>query len=166
MLASHQYRTAPLPAHGNALDDAQQNQQHRRHGADLRIGGQQADAHRHHPHHHQGDHQRFLAPDTVANMTKDNAAQRPGEKAHGEGAEGGHGAEQLVVRGKEQGPEHQRRSRGVDVKVVPLDHRADKGGGRSPAWLGRSGRLHGSGSFDYFSGRRERCVRGALVSPV
>ncbi|MCY1419359.1 hypothetical protein D9M71_349460 [compost metagenome] len=88
-------------------------------------------------------------------MTEDNPAQRPRKETHGEGAESGHGAEQLVVRGEEQRTEHQRGGGGVDVKVVPLDHGANEGSGGRTARLGRSLRLHGSGSFGYFSGRRE-----------
>ena len=97
MFPGHQHRPAPLAADRDALHHSQQNQQHRGRSADLGIGRQQADAHRHHAHHHEGDHQGLLAPDAVADMAEYHATQRSREKAHGEGAEGGHGAEQFIV---------------------------------------------------------------------
>ena len=88
-------------------------------------------------------------------MPEHNATQRSREKAHGKGAERGHGAEQFIFGREKQLTEHQRGGGGVDVKVVPLDHGADECGGRGTARLGRSGRLHGAGSFGYFFGRRK-----------
>ncbi|KAG1254690.1 hypothetical protein G6F65_016942 [Rhizopus arrhizus] len=129
MLTGHQDRPAPFAAHGNPLHDPQQDQQNGCPEADGRIGGQQADQHRDRAHHDQRDHQGFLAADLVADVAEDRAAQRPGEEAHRERAQGGQGSVEARGRREKEFAEHQRGSGGVDVEVVPLDHGTDESGG-------------------------------------
>lgn len=54
-------------------------------------------------------------------MTERDTAQRPGDKANGKPRKGQEGAELRVIGGREeQRPEHQRRRRALEKKVVPL----------------------------------------------
>jgi len=94
------------------------------------------------------------------------SVERPRKESHGERAERGHGAEQFVVGRKEQRAEHQRGGGDLDVKVVPLDHRANEGSICRTARLGRSGRLHGGTPLVIFLAGEKRQIRGALAAPV
>ena len=66
-------------------------------------------------------------------MPESDGADRPRDESEPEA----HEAQQLLrtsaLGGEEQRPEHQRRSSGVNVKVVKLDRRADHRSGQYPA---------------------------------
>ena len=97
MLGRHQHRPAPFAADREALDEAQHDQRDRRPDADLRVGRQQADQHRRDAHQDQAQHQQPLAPDPVAIMAEDDAADRPRDEAERIGGEGEQGAGQRIV---------------------------------------------------------------------
>ena len=59
-----------------------------RRDADLLVGRQQADQDGRHAHDHERQHQHALAADLVAEMAEDDAAQRTGDEADGEGGVG------------------------------------------------------------------------------
>ena len=86
---------APFAAEREPLDEAQRREQLWRPGADLRVGGKQADAERRQPHQHQRPHQHELASQAVAVVTHDDAAKRPRDEADGERGERGQCAGEL-----------------------------------------------------------------------
>ena len=75
---------------------------------------------------HERRHHDRLAPDAVAEVREDHAAQRPGREPDGKHAKAGDGAGQRAQRRKEQAVERQRRQEAVDQEVVPLDRRAEE----------------------------------------
>ena len=75
-------------AHGRALEDAHQEQQQRGGQADGGVGRQQADQQGRHGHHQDGQGEHALAPEQVAEVGHDDAAQRTHHVAGGEDAEG------------------------------------------------------------------------------
>ena len=124
----HQHGPAPFAADADALGHAQDQQQDRRGDADLVIGRQKPDQHGRPAHQQQRDDQHGLAPDTVAEMAKDDTAQRPGDKAHGKGGIGQQHRNRRVVGRKIQLVEDDARDDPVKEKVVPFDRRADEAG--------------------------------------
>ncbi|KAG1206146.1 hypothetical protein G6F35_011297 [Rhizopus arrhizus] len=162
MLTGHQDRPAPFAAHGNPLHDPQQDQQNGCPEADGRIGGQQADQHRDRAHHDQRDHQGFLAADLVADVAEDRAAQRPGEEAHRERAQGGQGSVEARGRREKEFAEHQRGSGGVDVEVEELNGGADQAGQQDTAG-GIHGRCGSAGRRHRQHGLRHRSLHGCLA---
>ena len=97
MLGRHQHRPAPFAADREALDQAQDDQRDRRPDADLLVGRQQADQHGRDAHQDQAQHQQPLAPDPVAIMAEDDAADRPRDEAERIGGEGEQGAGQRII---------------------------------------------------------------------
>ena len=80
VFVGHQDRAAPFGAVGEALDDADQDEQDTGPDADALVGGQQADQEGGQAHHDQaGDENRFTA-DLVAEVTADDAAERADRK--------------------------------------------------------------------------------------
>ena len=136
VLARDQHRAAPLAADRDALQHAQHDEAGRRPDADLRIAGQQTDARRGQPHHHQRDHERGLAADAVAEMPEHDAAERPRGETGPERDEREQRRDTGIHRArKEHLAEHERSGRAVDVEVVPLDRGADErreGGAAGP----------------------------------
>ena len=104
----HNYpRPRHLAADRRALDDAHQQQQQRRPEADLRISRQQAHDQGRHGHHEDAQGEHLLAPQQVAEVRHDDAAQRTRQVAGGKDAEGLHHAQPLGhVDGEEQLPDH------------------------------------------------------------
>ena len=141
VLDGHERGAAPLAAGREPLQQAQHEQQDRGGDADARVGGQQADAHRRQTHDQQGGDEHALAPEPVAEVARDDPAQRAGDEADADGRERGEQRGGRVERGEEQLAEHQPRRAGVDEEVVPLDGGADEARERDPAY--RSGVLGG-----------------------
>ncbi|SVJ75719.1 Uncharacterised protein [Klebsiella pneumoniae] len=77
-----------LPANRGALDHPQQEQRQGRPDADLRVGRKQAHDQGRHRHHEDAQGEHALAPEQVAEVGHDHAAQRPRQVAGGEQAEG------------------------------------------------------------------------------
>jgi hypothetical protein len=134
----HQRGTAPFPAGGEALDNAQGDQQDGCPHADLGVGGQHADQCRRSTHHDKGEHQHGLAAEAVTQVAGDDGAQRPEQEADADQGEG-QDLCQAGVRGLQWGEEQrgQQRSRqlGKDEEVVPLDGGAYKGPGQDLAFF-------------------------------
>ncbi|MNF47322.1 hypothetical protein D3C84_285140 [compost metagenome] len=111
-----------------ALNDPHQHQDDRCPDADRGIAGNQADQGGAHPHHAERDDQHLFAPEAVAQVAEQNAAERTGDEADGEGGEGQQ-CRHLGVAGIEEDlREHDRRHGGVQIEVIPLQHRAEDGG--------------------------------------
>jgi hypothetical protein len=124
VLHREQGGAAPFAARGEALEDAQQDQGGGRGGADLPIGGEQADERGRRPHEQQGQHEHALAAQPVAEPAGEDCAEGPEQEAdadRGQGDQGGQSGGLLVQRGEEARREHQARGLGVDEEVVPLD---------------------------------------------
>ena len=131
----HECGAAPFAADGEALDQAQQDQQDRGEDADGLVGGQQADreAGRAHDAHRQDEH-RFTA-DPVAEVAEDDPAEGADDVADGEGGERGDGGDDRGEVGEEQLTEHQGGGGAVEQEVVELDGAAQKAGEQHPAHL-------------------------------
>jgi len=143
ILDRQQRRAAPFAAQAEPLPETQDAQQQRRHPPDHRIGRQKGDQQRGGAHQHQRGDQRRFAPDAIAIMAKDDRADRPREK----GETKAHEAEHQLRRGrfgrKEQGTEHQRRRRAIDIEIIEFDRRADQAGGEDAAMLAIWCQIHG-----------------------
>ncbi len=110
-----------------ALQDAEQQQQHRRQDADRVVGRQQAHQQRRHRHQQHAQREHALAADQVAEVGHDDAAQRARQVAGREDAEGLQLAQPVgnVVR-EEQLPDR-RREEHEDDEVVELERAAEGG---------------------------------------
>jgi hypothetical protein len=126
VLDRHEHGSAPLPTHPDALGDAQGDQDDRRPDADGVIGRHQPDAEGGHAHDEQRQHQHGLAPDAVAEMAEDDAAQGAGREADPIGGQRQQRARGRLDLGEEQLVEDQRGGRAVEEEVVPLDSGADE----------------------------------------
>ena len=135
MLQRHQRGAAPFPADGEALDQAQQDQQDGGENADGGVGREQADREAGHAHEGHGQHEHGLAADAVAEVAEDHPAQGADDVADGEGAERGDGRDHRAQVGEEQLPEHQRGGGAVEQEVVELDGAAQEAGEQHPAHL-------------------------------
>ena len=115
---------AVLAAQGEALEHSQGHQDDRREDADLRVAGQEADEHRRAAH----DRNRQQEGDLAAGLVTDTPEHDRAERPNGEpGAERGEGAEHRCRRvAREEDRRQERGEHGVQVEVVPLDHRADR----------------------------------------
>ena len=128
ILDREQRRAAPFAAEAEALAEAQQAEQRRRDPAGHRVGRQEGDRGGRSAHQQQRGDQRRLAPDPIAEMAEERAAERPRDEGE---AEAGIGCEQLRRgrrAGEEERPEHQAGGGRVDVEIVELDRRADEAG--------------------------------------
>jgi len=81
-------RAPVLAANGEALRQAQQEQNQWRQDADLRVCRQHADECRAEPHDGHGDQKRVLASDQVANVSEDNRAKGSNGETGAKGREG------------------------------------------------------------------------------
>jgi hypothetical protein len=133
VLVRHEHRAAPFAAQADALCHPKQQQQQRRRDADLRIGGHQPDQEGGHAHDHQRDDEHALAPDLVAEVAEDHAAQRPRDEAHREGGVGQQRRHHRVAARKVELVEHDAGHHAVQEEVVPLDGGAHQGRNHHPA---------------------------------
>ncbi|KCB28921.1 hypothetical protein L543_3218 [Bordetella hinzii L60] len=126
MLGDIDHRAAVFAAHGQALDDAQRQQQDPRQVAGAFIAGQAADQDGRAPHHDHGDQKGVLAAQAVAEIAEQHRPQRPDDKAHRQRAQcGQQGDGGIVLRKKHLA--HEDGQRAIDEKVVPLEQRPDRG---------------------------------------
>lgn len=128
-----------LGAGAQALQDADDDQQQRGPEADRRVGRNQADGGRADTHQEEGHVEQLLAAEAVAEVAEQHAAQRARHEADGEGGKCHHRRGGRVRGIEEHLAEHDRCHRRVQIKVVPLEHRADDGRGCHP--LQAAGRL-------------------------
>jgi len=76
-------------------------------------------------HHHDGDQEGVFAADQIADTAEEDGAERPYQEARRIGCEGGEQCGRVISGWKEQRGE-ERRQRGVEIKVVPLEDRAER----------------------------------------
>ena len=93
-------RAAVLAAERQALQQAQRNQNDRRHHADRRVGRQQADGGGREAHDQDGDEEGVLASDQVADAAEDQGAERTDQEAGRVGGEGRQQRGRVVALGK------------------------------------------------------------------
>ena len=136
VLEAHEDGPAPLGAEGQALDDADEDEQDPGPHADLVVGGQGADEDGRDAHQQQRADEHRLAADLVAEVAADDPAERPDGEPDAERGEREQGARQRVVGGEEDGVEVQGRGDAEADEVVGLDGGADRGADRD-ALLGR-----------------------------
>ena len=152
VLGSDQRGTGPFAGETHALAGAADAQDDDGQGAQLLIAWQQADDERGDTHRHQGDDQRGLAADLVAEVAEQHGAERAGEERDGERQERVHRAQRRIGlrRGREENSaEIAGGCDGIAVVVVELDGGADHGGGDdlgNRVLLHRTGLGHGRGS--------------------
>ena len=135
VLHGQQRRAAPLAAGGQALQQAQRDEQDRGPHADLGVGGQQADEGGGQAQADQREGQDELAAEAVAEVAGDDRAERADEEGDAEGDPRGDLGAVLAHRLEEEGGEDECGGLGVDEEVVPLDRGADHGAGEDLALL-------------------------------
>ncbi len=77
----HQDRASPFATCRNALEDAKEDQQHRRDNAYLAEGWQNANKRGGHAHHDERDHENLAAADLVAIVSGEERAERAEQEA-------------------------------------------------------------------------------------
>jgi hypothetical protein len=145
VLDREQHRPAVLPADADALQDPEHDEQDRRPHPDRVVRRQQADQRRADSHDQQREQQHLLAADAVAEVTEDQAADRPGQEADGERAEPGELRRRTVQAVEVELVEDQAGGGPVEEEVVPLDRGTHRGRDRHPARRGSGGLLVGGG---------------------
>ena len=128
VFVGQQQRTAPFTADTHALNNAQGYQQGGRPEAHHLIGGKQADRHRGAAHQRQGQHQRLLAADAIADMSENDAADGADKKGQREGEPGEDQADDRVDHRKEDFVEHQRGGGAIEKIIEPFDGAACQAG--------------------------------------
>jgi hypothetical protein len=136
-LEDHGAGPGDLAGDREALDEAQDDEEHGGKNADVLVGGQEADGHGREAHQEQAREQHRLAAVGVAVVAEDEGPDRPGDVAHAIGRQRRHDGECGVALGEEELREDQRGRGRVDEEIVELKRRAD------PAAGGRSFRLFG-----------------------
>ena len=131
----HQRRPAPFAAHRESLADAQQDQDHRTPGPRTEAPGTRPIRNDAVPMMSIVSTSIFLRPSSVAEVAEDDATQRAGQVAGGEGAEREDDRGELVQSGEEDRRKHQRRGRAVQQEVVELDRAAEIAGENDPTHL-------------------------------
>ena len=79
----HKHCAAPFAAQADALGQPADNKKNGRPDANGVVGRDAANKDCGHAHDFQRQHQHFFAADFVAEVSKNDAAQRPGHKAYG-----------------------------------------------------------------------------------
>ena len=125
MLGNVRRGAAVLAAEGEALQEAEEDEERRSKPADRFEGRKEADEGRRAAHDRDRHEERVLTADEVADPPEDEGAERTDEESRRvrdeRREEGGRG----VAFGEEESRE-ERGQRGVQVKVVPLEDRADR----------------------------------------
>ena len=106
------------------------------------VTGYQPDGHRRAAHDHQRQDQHIFASQRVAEMTKNNGAQRPGEKADGKHAVGKQRGDKRVAFREVQFVKHHSGNGAVQEKVVPLDGGTKQTGNRNASQVTGSRFMH------------------------
>ena len=125
-------RTAVFAAQGETLQDPHADQQDRSEGPDYVIARQQADDEGRRSHQSQGQHEGEFAADQVAQMAEEDRAEGPNEKTRPEHEKTCNEGDRRVQLGREEMLAEKEREHAVEIEVVPLDQRADRGGTNDP----------------------------------
>lgn len=118
---------AVLTARGEALDEAEEDEQDGRPEADGGVGRDQADAEGAQRHHDHGEGEDLLAADTVAERAEVGAAQGAYEERHGEGGERRQQLGGVAAAGEEHVADGDREI-AVDPEVEPFHGVTERGG--------------------------------------
>ena len=118
---------AILPAERQSLQQPHGDEDDRGRHADGGVGWQEADHKGRQPHQQHGHQKGILAPPQVAQPAEEDGPERPHGKAGGKGHQGEYIAGGLIHPGEELDGDD-RGQRAVKIKVVPFDHRPDRGG--------------------------------------
>ncbi len=121
VFVGQQQRAAPFAADTHALNNAQGNQQGRRPQAHHLVGGQQANGHRGAAHQRQGEHQRLLATDAIADMGENDSADGADKKGERKGEPGEDQTNDRVDHRKEDFVKHQRGGGAIEKIIEPFD---------------------------------------------
>ena len=125
MLADVDGGAAVFAADREALRHAQNDQQDRRENADVAVARQQADERRRQAHGRDGDEERVLAADDVADAAEHQRAERAHDEAGGEGQKREDVAGDFRV-GAEEVDSHHADERAVEIEIVPLEDGAER----------------------------------------
>ena len=129
MLEDHRTGSGDFSGNRKALDQAQDNEKHRRQHADLLICRQEADEHRRDAHQEHADDQNRLAAMGISPVSENEGADRPGNIAHAVGRQRCNDRDGRIFRWKEDLRKDQRRRCGVDKEVVIFERRSDPAAG-------------------------------------
>ena len=116
---------AIFAAEREALHQPQRDPHDRRGDAPGRVGRQHADQEGAETHQRHGDEEGVFAADDVAQPSENERAERPHREAGGEGEQSEDEGRRRVDAGEEFAGENDA-ERAVDVKVVPLEHGAER----------------------------------------
>ena len=147
MLGDIDSRPAVLAAGRQTLEHAQNDERYGRRDADGVVAGQQPDEERRRTHQHDGDDERVLAADDVAEPAEDDGAEWAHDEAGGEGEQREDALLCLAVGGKELRADDLR-ERAVEIEVVPLEDGAGGRGDDDLAFFARQGAAPRYGCFD------------------
>src|SRR5690606_24887191 len=111
-------RPTPFGTRGQALDQAQDEQDRRRGQADAGVGRDERHRHRGQAHRQEGRDQHSFAAEPVTEVPADHRAQRAHDEADGERGQGAELAGHRVAGREELRPEHQHRGEPVQREVV------------------------------------------------
>jgi hypothetical protein len=128
-------RAAPLAAHADALERAQDGEDHRAPHANPIVARQERHQERRNTHQHQGGDERGLAADAIAIMTEDEGADRACDEADEINAKRVERRGHWVLVWEEEFTEDEPGHGAVEKEIVPLDRGADRCGDDGPAEL-------------------------------
>src|SRR6185436_424615 len=121
VFVGHQDGAAPFCAVGQALDDADDDEQDAGPDADRLVGGQAADEEGRDAHDEQAGDENWFAAEFVTEVAADDAAEGADQEADAQGGEGQQGGGKRVGAGEEVGAEVQGGGGAVADEVVGLD---------------------------------------------
>ncbi|QZE27402.1 hypothetical protein K4X33_04090 [Brevibacterium casei] len=148
MLDGHERGSRDLTADGEALDEAEGDEEDRPRVVAVLGRRQQSDADGGDADEDEADDEDRLASDLVAEVPEDDAADGSDEVADGEGGERGEESTLRAQGREEEGSEDEAGRRRVEHEVVVLEHRAEEPGGEYGAHFPgiRSGACLGAGA--------------------
>src|ERR1700686_2341413 len=126
MLGDVDRSTAIFASEREALNQPKRDQDDRRRDAPGRITRQEADEEGAHAHQRHGDQEGVFAPDEIAEAAEDQRAERAYREARRKGEQREDEADIRRHVGEEVFGE-ERAKRSVDVEVVPLENRTQRG---------------------------------------
>lgn len=163
MLGGDEHRATPLAAERDALQHAQQYEQHGTDPARLRVGRQHADQADSDAHHGDRHDEHGGAANTAAEVPEDDGAERPDNERDANRREGGEVRAYVAEWFGEERPGEERREVGAEIEVVRLERGAYERcptGSPSDARVGQNSR-----GTNRLCGRKCDSVPGALFSP-
>ena len=157
-------RAAIFAAERQTLQHAHRDEQDRRQNADRLVARQQPDDKGRGPHQQQGQHEGELAADQIAEIPEHDRAERPDQEPGPEHEQAQDEGQPRIERRREEVLAEKDGKDAVQVEIVPLDQRADRGCADDERQVGtlagRAGcRISGGGHFRSVSPRKSRVGR-------